>query len=243
MREPKILRDADQARAFLSRIIDPTIGCAEIRILDCDFNKKSGLIFPEDQFKKTISGWFDDVDKAVFELGRLHGVSPFVTINPIKPAYRAKAYNRLKIAGKNGSTPDKDIVCLRWLFVDVDPIRPSNISSTDDELAAAVDRRDRVLAENPELRRSALWGLSGNGAWILIRLPDYANDEAHHAIIERALGYLSDRYSDDVVKIDTTTKNPSRIMGIPGCLKAKGDPIPDRPFRAATINPMETAAQ
>ena len=73
------------------------------------------------------------------------------------------------------TTCDADIVCLRWLYLDIDPVRPPEISSTDSELDAAVSRRDAILGDHPELAASALWGRSGNGGWILVRLPDYPN--------------------------------------------------------------------
>jgi hypothetical protein len=36
--------------------------------------------------------------------------------------------------------------------------------------------------------------------------------------------------------IDTATVNPSRLIGLPGTLKAKGSPRPDRPWRLATFD-------
>src|SRR5262249_53998478 len=104
------------------------------------------------------------------------------------------------------------------------------------ELAAALATRDRLLAEHPGLAQSALWGKSGNGCWILVRLPDYPNDAAHRALVGKALDLLAARYSDDAVKIDTATRNPSRVMCLPGTLKCKGDSIPDRPHRPATLD-------
>jgi hypothetical protein len=232
----RILQDPAQARAFLSRIIDPDCGVAEIRVLDADYDKRRGTIEPEDRFPKTIVGWFDDVDSALNELKKLWGVSPYITLNPVSRALLARANNRLKVAGKKGgTTSDQQIVCLRWFFVDIDPVRPTLISSTDEELAAAIERRDAILGDHPDIKASSLWGRSGNGAWILVRLPDYPNDDAHKDLLARAVAHLGERYSDDVVSIDVATKNASRIMCIPGCLKAKGDSILERPHRLATI--------
>jgi hypothetical protein len=232
----RVLQDPAQARAFLSRIIDPALGVAEIRVLEADYDRRRGIIYPVDRFAQTIIGWFDNIDAAVSELGKIYGVSPYITLNPVKRALLARSANRLRIAGKKGgATSDGDVACLRWWFVDIDPVRPSGVSSTDEELAAAIERRDLILSDNPDIMASAVWGRSGNGAWILVRLPDYPNDETHKDLIARAIARLGERYSDDAVSIDAVTKNASRIMCVPGCLKAKGDSIQERPHRLATF--------
>ena len=75
-------------------------------------------------------------------------------------------------------------------------MRPPDISSTDLELAAAIARRDAILADDPELAAAALWGRSGNGCWILVRLPDYPNDPPHRTSVAEAVRVIARRYSD-----------------------------------------------
>jgi hypothetical protein len=140
------------------------------------------------------------------------------------------------------TTRDPDILCLHWLYLDIDPVRPSDISSTDAELAAAVARRDALLADQPAMAASALWGQSGNGAWVLIRLPDYPNNAAYRAMVADAVQSLDRRYSDDTVRIDTATANPARLIGLPGTLKVKGSPRPDRPWRMVTLDGVGESA-
>jgi hypothetical protein len=134
------------------------------------------------------------------------------------------------------TTRDADIVCIRWLYLDIDPHRPPEISSTEAEVAAALQRRDAILNDHPQLASSAAWGCSGNGAWILIRLPDYPNDPQHTAILPKALAALDRKYSDDLVRIDTATANPSRLIGLPGTIKAKGCHRSERPWRRITLD-------
>jgi hypothetical protein len=128
------------------------------------------------------------------------------------------------------------VAVLRWLFLDIDPVRPRDISSTDVELGAAISRRDAILRCEPALASSALWGCSGNGAWILVRLPDYPNDPPHRELVAETVRAISSEYSDAAVLIDRTTVNPARLIGLPGTLKAKGSSRPDRPWRLVTLD-------
>lgn len=62
----------------------------------------------------------------------------YVAINPVNPALYSRAAGRLKVASKQDSTAcDADIAARRWMYVDVDPVRPAGISATDAEKAEA----------------------------------------------------------------------------------------------------------
>ena len=97
------------------------------------------------------------------EAHRLRGVSGYVTINPVRLDLLARADNRL--ARARHTTRDADILCLRWLYLDIDPLRPAEISSTEAELAAAIQRRDAILGDHPEIAASSAWGSFGQ--WCL----------------------------------------------------------------------------
>jgi hypothetical protein len=228
--------DLDQTRRFLSVIMDPAVGCCELRVFSATYDR-NGFVVAGQQYSRTLAGWYDDPDKLVADAARLRGVSGYVTVNPVKPDLLARADNMLMKA--KHATADDDIVCLRWLFLDIDPVRPADISSTDEELAAALARRDLILGDNPDMARSSIWGCSGNGAWVLVRLPDYPNDPTHKSAIGRTLAVLGQRYSDDAVIVDATTKNPSRVMALAGTMKAKGSQRKERPWRMATIDTLK----
>jgi hypothetical protein len=225
--------DLDQTRRFLAAVMAPILGCCELRIFRATFDR-GGFVTSAEQFSRTLAGWYDDPDKLIADASRLKGISGYVTVNPVRHDLLARADNRL-IKAKH-TTTDADIVCLRWLYVDIDPVRSADISSTDEEMEAAVERRNLILNDHPDLRAAALWGKSGNGCWILSRLSDYPNDPRHAQAIAGVLNTLSERYSTDLVKIDRATKNPSRVMCIPGLLKCKGDNRRDRPWRLATLD-------
>ena len=90
-----------------------------------------------DQF--THSGYFSDhatLIKAVEPLdtdSSVHGI--YVTLNEVNPALLSRRANRIKmrLGKKDSTTSDADILRRRWLPIDIDPLRPSGVSSTDEE--------------------------------------------------------------------------------------------------------------
>jgi hypothetical protein len=239
-----VSHDSEMMQRFLEILSAPRVGCLELRVLRAAFDRR-GLIVRGDQEGSnfggsTLAGWFDDPARLVAQARRLRGVSGYVSINPVRADLLARSDHRL--ARMRHTTRDADIVCLRWLYLDIDPVRPPEISSTDSELAAAVCRRDAILGDHPALGASALWGRSGNGGWILVRLPDYPNDSSHRTLVAEAVGTIARAYSDQAVVIDTSTVNPARLIGLPGTRKAKGSPRPDRPWRLVTLDGVGSGA-
>jgi putative DNA primase/helicase len=225
--------EPDQTRRFLAHILDPSVGCFEIRCFSAIFDRTSGRIVPASNLSSTLAGWYDSIDDALVDLGKLDGVSAYVTLNPVTPDLLSRKHNG--IARQKAVTRDADVVAVRWLFVDIDPIRPDGISSTDVELRSAYEVQTEILAQHPEIEAASIYGCSGNGAWILVRLPDYdpttGRDLGHHA-----LAWLNQTYSTPAAKVDVKAVNPSRVMCTPGTIKTKGEHSPARPWRLATID-------
>src|SRR4029450_13592033 len=95
---------------------------------------------------------------------------------PVTPALLARAVNRLKSDAKT-TTADADIVRRRRILIDCDPVRPTGISSTDEERDRALAIRDQVreflgaLGWPPPLAAT----MSGNGAGLVYAV-DLPND-------------------------------------------------------------------
>ncbi len=182
----------------------------------------------------TISGYFDDHNKLAAELERLSGTAPAVyyTLNPVNSALRARAHNHTNPYAK-GTTSDgtDNIVNRRWLLIDCDPVRPSDISSTDDEKEAA----RRVAAQIKKYLKTLGWSDpvvadSGNGYHLLYPI-DLPNDDESRTLIESVLKALAARFDNNAVKIDQKVFNASRITKAYGTLACKGDSIAERPHR------------
>ena len=94
------------------------------------------------------SGYFSDYQKAVAEILIREAdtlISGFyVTLNEVDPALLARRANRIqsRMGKADASTADSDIIRRRWLPIDIDPVRPSGVSSSDDEHTAALTRAE-----------------------------------------------------------------------------------------------------
>jgi hypothetical protein len=164
--------------------------------------------------------------------GRAEGI--YVVLNKLNPVLLARANNVLK-GGLRNTTTDVDILERRWLYVDVDPIRPAGISSTDVEHQAALVRAMRIrefLAGRgwPE----PIYADSANGAHLQYRLPKLPIARAGE-MVKGSLQVLAARFNDSVVSVDEKTVNPARLCKLYGTLACKGDSMPDRPHRRSHI--------
>jgi hypothetical protein len=183
----------------------------------------------------TVSGYFDNLEAlARCAASRNGDVGVYVTLNPCNPALLARRVNRIE--GKvQTTTADKDIVWRIWLLVDFDPVRPSEISSSDAEHTAALERARTARFELSEKGwPQPVFGDSGNGAHLLYRI-DLDNDDESAALLERVLKALAARFDDDLVKIDTVVFNAARIAKLYGTVASKGDSTADRPHRLSRM--------
>jgi hypothetical protein len=185
--------------------------------------------------KGTISGYFNNLERAAQALARWDGVATiYVTANPVDPVLLARADNRL-VEFARETTRDQDIVRRAWFLIDLDAVRKPGISATNAEVAAALARRDDLVAFLRELEFPApVMAMSGNGAHALwpVELP---NDAAITTLVEEALKALGARFSDQVVQVDEAVFNLARVWKCYGTLAVKGDPTADRPHRRAMI--------
>lgn len=192
-------------------------------------------------FKGTVRGYFDTSEKAVDAidtLGDLGEEGTYITLNPVSPDLLARANNRFEERAATRAA-DADVVFRLWLPIDIDPVRPAGISSTEAELQAAKDRRLDVVSYLmsdfgfPE----PVMLMSGNGAHALFPVEEPNEPEA--AVLFRSiLTALDAKFSDDKVKVDTTVHNAARIWTVPGSTKRKGDDMPERPHRVAEIESL-----
>jgi hypothetical protein len=185
----------------------------------------------------TANGYFRDLHLMAEEAAKLSGRAEgvYVTLNPVKEALWARAADRIVYSPKH-ATKNDEIVCRRQLLVDIDAERPSGISSTDPEHAAALERAQQIRQWLMEERNwpAPVSADSGNGAHLLWRI-ELPNDDAAAQLVAAVLQALAQRFDDSKVKVDTSTFNASRISKVYGTLACKGDNTEERPHRMAQV--------
>lgn len=198
------------------------------------------------KYKATVSGYYDDYEAAARDAAGMTnhnhpqgtGKTPAVyfTLNKIDQDLLARYYNRMEYRAKE-TTADNDVVSLEWLPIDVDAVRPSNISATDEEhdnaIRKALEIRD-YLASIGWPQNAFMVADSGNGGHLVVKIR-LENNKSNIDLIKRCIETLGKKFSDDKSKVDATTFNPSRIWKVPGTVVRKGDDTPSRPYRIARI--------
>jgi hypothetical protein len=187
--------------------------------------------------KPIVAGWFRDQKKAAALAVQVPAEGVYTTLNPCQEALLARADHRLK-AGAN-RTKDTEISRIGNLLIDLDPIRPEGISSTNQEheeaLGMAAIIRDDLAQEG---LLEPLVGDSGNGAHLIYAL-DLANIDDNVDLLKRVLAGLAIRYASKLkelgLEIDQKVFNPARLTKLYGTITRKGDNTQDRPHRMAQI--------
>ena len=185
----------------------------------------------------TVAGYFDDPHKMVAAIhaadARYRPAGIYYTLNKLDAALLGRAYNRLKEYAEL-ATADGNIQRRRWLPIDLDPVRPGGVSSSNEEHAAALQRAASIASDMASEWGAPIRADSGNGAHLLYRI-DLPNDQDGQRFVAGALAELDRRYSDDVVKVDVSTANAARIWKAYGSVARKGDSIPGRSHRLSRI--------
>ena len=187
------------------------------------------------------SGYFDDPEQLAERVDTLDGLSGmqgiYVTLNEVNPALLSRRANRIKtrLSKKDATTADTDILRRHWFPIDVDPVRPSGVSSTDGEHQAALDCAARIADYLGGMGwPEPVFADSGNGAHLLYRI-DLPNDDQSRDLVKRGLEVLSALFDDDRTTVDTANHNAARIWKLYGTMSRKGDNTTDRPHRRSRI--------
>lgn len=194
------------------------------------------LLRKQGKGNQTRSGYFRSVDLAVecLEKFYLKGWNCFWTLNTIDNAcYSRQQCDR--ITEPTETTSDDDVTAYEWLLIDFDPVRKTGISSTDEELKAAIVLSRKVYRflhnngwEDPVV------AMSGNGIHLLYRV-GMKNTPENVDLVKNVLAALDMLFSTDEVEIDTGNFNPSRICKLYGTLAQKGAGTKERPHRMSYL--------
>lgn len=191
--------------------------------------------------ERRFSGYFKSLDnllQCVEPYTKMDNEQVYFTLNEIYP----KLYERpqcekileTKLESKD-TTKDPDIIRRKWVLVDFDPVRPTKVSSTADELKAADTKMREVFRFLRDKGFSEpVVACSGNGYHLDFAV-DLPNDESTREILRKFFAYLRQEFNDDKVDIDPKNFNASRVCKLYGTMAKKGDNTDERPWRESAI--------
>lgn len=185
------------------------------------------------------SGYFNNAETLIGELQNmdLERANVYISLQKLHTGCEARLqWGHFMNVGKEKipTTADNDIIAYEWLPIDLDPIRPAGISSSDEELKTAESLRDEII-EYMELLGylNPICAFSGNGYHVLYRIE--ADTEQGQKMVEEMLNTLNEIFSNEHCHVDTTNKNPSRIFKLYGTLAQKGRDTEARPHRMSKL--------
>ena len=190
--------------------------------------------------KRTISGYFREADTLIRELQRmealdnLNGANVFYTINGLKDECEGRLQNN-QFLQANTTTSDNDVDVYDWLLIDLDPDRPKDTSSTDEQLQKARECAGMVylFLKNRGFAEPII-SCSGNGYHLQYKI-GLLNTEENRKLVKDTLASLDILFSNEEIKIDRAVFNPSRICKLYGTRAQKGASTKKQPHRMSRI--------
>jgi len=143
----------------------------------------------------------------------------------------ADTQERIRGRKKGKASTDVDVTHRQWLLIDIDAVRPSGLSSTDEEKMQAKQVALNVYKGCSELGfASPLAADSGNG--FHLSFPLWMPEEpAVKQAIKNLLLALGNEHDSPHAHVDKGVYNASRIWKLPGSVARKGIATAERPHR------------
>ncbi len=187
----------------------------------------------------TMSGWFfgKGSGSKIIDLIERHDESAeaiYVTLNPVSEGKLA-SHPYAERGHTSKLTKDGDITRRTYILIDVDPERPADTSSTDEEKAAAYSVINSISTTLKSLAfPEPFFADSGNGYHLLLPC-DLPNTPEVTEAIKGFLKRLASDHSTPQAKVDTVVYNAARIVKLYGTVSRKGHDTPERPHRRSQI--------
>lgn len=216
--------------------IDPEAVRQAIDVLQAPGGVYEVRVIATSKNKPIMSGYFKDAETVLNEFDNidLRNRNVYITLGRVTDDCFARPQSG-HFEPNQQATSDPEIVSYRWLFIDFDPVRITNVSSTDAELGKAWELLEVVKAYLQELGfLDPVIAASGNGYHLFYRI-DLPNTDENEKLVVKCLKNLSLMFDTDAVKIDTTNSNPSRICKLHGTLAQKGTSTKERPHRMSKL--------
>jgi predicted P-loop ATPase len=119
-----------------------------------------------------------------------------------------------------------DVVARRAFYFDFDPVRASNVSSTNAETRGALNRAKdflSILVEAVGDDAPLGLGFSGNGVQVHVALADLPNSEEVESLVVACVKAADAVMSDEAVRVDTSVTDARRVCPAFGTMKRKGE--------------------
>ncbi|MBL1224205.1 DUF927 domain-containing protein [Enterococcus sp. BWR-S5] len=130
---------------------------------------------------------------------------------------------------------DSDITAIRFIYIDLDPERPTKTSSTDKEKEHAAKLAAEIYSYLESMGvKSLIQFDSGNGYGLLIPIEN-GDIESVKQLNKLFVKVLDQRHSNKFVRVDVSVPNPSRITKVIGTPAVKGDFTEERPHRRSFL--------
>jgi hypothetical protein len=200
---------------------------------------------------KVYAGFFDKHHhkEMISEIVRLNDfANVFIILNHFADdsTILEKYQNINVITDKNlNLTKSSDIKNVDYFLVDIDPVRPTGVSSTNEELNAAWSVCDQVRTYLSSLGFNCpIIAMSGNGYHILYPVIDkpleiynqsLGNKKENEDLFHNALKVLALKFNNDQVKIDTSVAKAGQLIKFYGTVARKGQNTAERPHRLSRI--------
>lgn len=213
---------SDQRRLFSMILPNGLEGLAECRVIDVNRRELLGI------------GYFDNPDDFQHACREWDGRANLYAGRNPRPVRLCPPSVRNTIATGLRAASRDDIETVTMVSLDLDPVRPEGVPSSDVEQALALEEARQIAG-----RYAGAWVMqSGNGAQVLIPVQPL-DVRGRQADFERRVrtweeGLRRAIRRPDAVRLDSQYDLP-RIIKVPGSLSVKGHATPDRPHRQARL--------
>jgi hypothetical protein len=169
-----------------------------------------------------------DACKKAFEVEALAlndlGYNIYIVMNPISKTFKGR------------SASDVDISHRDLILIDIDRAQKAKEPATDDDVEAANQLAEEIMYYLEHLEwPDPIRVMSGNGHHLYYVMPEFENDEESKKFVQSFLKGLAEKFDNDIVKVDTSVFNASRITKVVGTIARKGIESEGRPYRMACM--------
>lgn len=189
--------------------------------------------------RATYSGYFKSADDLIAAFRRdireYANCNIYITLNYLNDECYSRLQRNKFLQKTKATTSDNDVQGYEWLFIDVDPHRSTEVSSSEEQVGQAKEIGNKVYAFMKNIGfYEPVFGFSGNGVHLLYRV-NMRNSPENIALIKSCLQVLDMFFSTDAVQIDLKNFNPGRVCKLYGTEAQKGANTEERPHRMSKV--------